>query len=117
KIKRAAAAAAPKAEPVAVGGLGLAEARIADRPETQDALQHVEVIESEIRRLDEVVQGFLKFTRPDDLRLQPVRVKDVFDEIRPLIAAEADKNNVRVEVHADPNAAWVNGDSAMLRQA
>ena len=32
------------------------------------------MIESEIRRLDEVVQGFLKFTRPEDLRLQPVKV-------------------------------------------
>ena len=37
------------------------------------ALEHVEIIESEIRRLDEVVQGFLKFTRPEDLRLQPVQ--------------------------------------------
>ena len=114
KIKRA---AVPRAEPVAVGGLGLAEARSPERPETQDALQHVGIIESEIRRLDEVVQGFLKFTRPEDLRLQPVRVKDVFDEILPLIAPEAQKNNVRVEVHADSNAAWVNGDAAMLRQA
>jgi signal transduction histidine kinase len=114
KIKRA---AVPRAEPVAVGGLGLAEARSPERIETQDALQHVGIIESEIRRLDEVVQGFLKFSRPEDLRLQPVRVKDVFDEILPLIAPEAEKNNVRVEVHADANAAWVNGDSAMLRQA
>jgi signal transduction histidine kinase len=114
KIKRA---AVPKAEPVVVGGLGLAESRSPERAETQDALQHVEIIESEIRRLDEVVQGFLKFSRPEDLRLQPVRVKDLFDEILPLIAPEAQKNNVRVEVHADPNAGWVNGDAAMLRQA
>ena len=34
--------------------------------------QHVDVIANEIRRLDEVVQGFLKFTRPEDLKLQPV---------------------------------------------
>ena len=34
--------------------------------------QHVDVIAGEIRRLDEVVQGFLKFTRPEDLKLQPV---------------------------------------------
>ena len=53
----------------------------------------------------------------EDLRLQPVRVKDLFDEILPLIAPEAQKNNVRVEVHADSNAGWVNGDAAMLRQA
>jgi signal transduction histidine kinase len=106
----------PTAVAVGAGGLSLAEARPDGRAEA-DALQHVGIIESEIRRLDEVVQGFLKFSRPEDLRLQPVRVKDVFDEILPLIAPEAEKNNVRVEVHADSNAAWVNGDSAMLRQA
>src|SRR5688572_19730133 len=55
------------------GGGSVAAAR---RPASGESgiLQHVEVIESEIRRLDEVVQGFLKFTRPEDLRLQAVRV-------------------------------------------
>jgi signal transduction histidine kinase len=116
KIRRS---AMPKAEPVAAGGLGLAEARSSDRAKAgeADALQHVAVIESEIRRLDEVVQGFLKFTRPDDLRLQPVRVKDVFDEILPLIEPEARKNSVRVEVDAPGDVPSVNGDAAMLRQA
>jgi signal transduction histidine kinase len=106
----------PTAVPVAAGGLSLAEARPAGRAEA-DALQHVEIIESEIRRLDEVVQGFLKFTRPEDLRLQPVRVKDVFDEILPLIAPEAEKNNVRVDVVAPAEVPWVNADASMLRQA
>jgi signal transduction histidine kinase len=111
--------AMPKAEPVAAGGLGLSEARSSERAKTgeADALQHVAVIESEIRRLDEVVQGFLKFTRPEDLRLQPVRVKDVFDEILPLIEPEARKNSVRVEVDAPGDVPSVNGDAAMLRQA
>ena len=31
----------------------------------------------EIRRLDEVVVGFLKFARPDELKLQPVQLADV----------------------------------------
>ncbi len=114
KIKRAAAQPAPA--PVAVGGLGLAEARPAPRAES-DALQHVEIIENEIRRLDEVVQGFLKFTRPEDLRLQPIRVQDVFDEILPLIAPEAEHNNVRVQVDAPADAPWVNADASLLRQA
>ncbi|HEY3162276.1 MAG TPA: ATP-binding protein [Vicinamibacterales bacterium] len=116
KIRRR---AAPKPEAVVVGGLGLAEARSQDhaKAEEADALQHVEVIESEIRRLDEVVQGFLKFTRPEDLRLQPVRVKDVFDEILPIIAPEAQKNSVRVTIDAPAGGPWVNGDAAMLRQA
>jgi signal transduction histidine kinase len=113
KIRRS---AVRKAEPVVVGGLGLAEARAPERADVDDALQHVTVIESEIRRLDEVVQGFLKFTRPEDLRLQPVRVKDLFDEILPLIEPEAQKNNVRVQVDVPPDIPSVNGDAAMLRQ-
>ncbi len=113
KIRRA---AVRKAEPVVVGGLGLAEARSPERAEADDALQHVAVIEGEIRRLDEVVQGFLKFTRPEDLRLQPVRVKDLFDEILPLIEPEARKNNVRVQVDVPFDIPSVNGDAAMLRQ-
>jgi signal transduction histidine kinase len=113
KIRRS---AVRKAEPVAVGGLGLAESRSPERTEADDALQHVAVIESEIRRLDEVVQGFLKFSRPEDLRLQPVRVKDLFDAILPLIEAEAQKNNVRIQVDVPPDLPWVNGDAAMLRQ-
>jgi signal transduction histidine kinase len=113
KIRRS---AVRKAEPVVVGGLGLAEARAPERAEADDALQHVAVIESEIRRLDEVVQGFLKFTRPEDLRLQPVRVKGLFDEILPLIEPEAQKNNVRVQVDVPPDIPSVNGDAAMLRQ-
>jgi signal transduction histidine kinase len=114
KMKRT--LAATQRAPVTVGALGLVDAPPESRAES-DAMQHVEIIEHEIRRLDEVVQGFLKFTRPEDLRLQPVLVKDVFDEILPLIAPEAEKNNVRVEVDAPPDTPRVNADAALLRQA
>jgi signal transduction histidine kinase len=82
-----------------------------------DTLEHVQIIEKEIRRLDEVVQGFLKFTRPEDLRLQPVDVREIFDEVLPLIDAEARKNSVRVVVDGGGVTPLVNGDAAMLRQA
>ena len=80
-------------------------------------LQHVKVIESEIRRLDEVVQGFLKFTRPEDLRLQAVRIAALFEEILPIVEPEAQKHNVRVIVECPASVPSVNGDAAMLRQA
>ncbi len=105
----------PSPQPVGAGSLGLVEA---PRSAAQaGALEHVGIIESEIRRLDEVVQGFLKFTRPEDLRLQPVQVRGLFDEILPLIQPEAQKNNVKVIVDVPANVASVNGDAAMLRQA
>ena len=100
---------------VAAGGLSLIEAQ-PSRAEA-GALEHVEVIESEIRRLDEVVQGFLKFARPEDLRLQPVRVAAIFEEILPVIQTEAQNNGIRVDVNAPFSVPGVNGDAAMLRQA
>jgi signal transduction histidine kinase len=98
------------------GGVSVVEARAPGRA-IEGALEHVEVIESEIRRLDEVVQGFLKFSRPEDLRLQPVRVTTIFDEILPVIKPEAAANHVRVEVDSPVTVPAVNGDAAMLRQA
>jgi signal transduction histidine kinase len=83
---------------------------------TADALSHVDVIAAEIRRLDEVVQGFIKFTRAEDLKLQSVSLGDLFDEVVPILQPEADRAGVQVMVSCD-GAPPVNGDPAMLRQA
>ncbi|HEX5108141.1 MAG TPA: ATP-binding protein [Vicinamibacterales bacterium] len=120
KIRGGALAPARQPEPVVAGAtLALsAPARLpASAAAVDGVLEHVEVIESEIRRLDEVVQGFLKFTRPEDLRLQPVRVSALFSEIMPVIDAEARKTGVRVVTEGADSAPNVNGDAAMLRQA
>src|SRR5262249_38835010 len=111
-------------EPVAAKasgpGLGLAAVARADiepSPLTKGALEHVAIIESEVRRLDEVVQGFLKFTRPEDLRLQPVGLSALLEEVIPLVRPEAESRHVEVDVHCPDSLPAVNGDAAMLRQA
>lgn len=81
-----------------------------------DAVKHIDVIVGEIRRLDEVVQGFLKFSRPEDLKLQPVVLSVLFDEVIPIITPEAERYGVELKVACD-GALAVNGDPAMLRQA
>ncbi|HEY1306895.1 MAG TPA: ATP-binding protein [Vicinamibacterales bacterium] len=116
---RSTVAAALQPEPVAAAGgmLGLGPGRASPLPApVQGALDHVSVIEGEIRRLDEVVQGFLKFTRPEDLRLQPVKLNALFDEILPVIETEAAKHAVRVTLDSPVTVPAVNGDAAMLRQ-
>jgi signal transduction histidine kinase/HAMP domain-containing protein len=101
---------------VAAGGVPVGDAGRAEAVEDA-VLHHVQIIESEIRRLDQVVQGFLKFTRPEDLRLQPVRVMTLFDEIGPVVQPEAQKHNVRVVIECPNDIPAVNGDAGMLRQA
>jgi len=108
----------PEAMAAAGGMLGLGPGRATPLPApVHGALEHVSIIESEIRRLDEVVQGFLKFTRPEDLRLQPVKVSALFEEILPIIEGEAKKHGVKVTLETPQSVPAVNGDSAMLRQA
>jgi signal transduction histidine kinase len=81
-----------------------------------DAAQHVDIIAHEIKRLDEVMQGFLKFSRPEDLKLQPVQLASLLDEVVRIAQPEADRTGVQVIAECD-DAPDVNGDPAMLRQA
>jgi len=119
KILSVARAAVPESVPaVASGrslGLSVGEPEVLPAP-IEGALKHVAIIEGEIRRLDEVVQGFLRFTRPEDLRLQAVRLGGLLEEIAPMVQAEAGKNHVKVIIDCSPAVPAVNGDAAMLRQ-
>src|SRR3954453_7128526 len=87
---------APRLAPVAFGNAPAAE--VAPALDEEEALQHVDVIANEIRRLDQVVQGFLKFSRPEDLKLQPIRVAALFDEVVPILRPEAERAGVVLDV-------------------
>ena len=93
--------------------LELLRLKLADNP----ASEHVAIITAQMRRLDEVVQGFLRFTRPADLRLEPVAATDVFENIMPIVRAEAVKQNVDIRVECPPDLPRMNADPGLLEQA
>jgi signal transduction histidine kinase len=103
--------AAPVA--VAVGAEGLAQERRA----VTDVSKHVTVISNEIRRLDEVVAGFLKFARPDELRLQPVQLASLISDVVTTVGPEAERNGVTIKVDLPPAPPEIKADQGMLRQA
>jgi signal transduction histidine kinase len=109
-------ATSPRLVVAATGTTDVAPAVAIPQADQSEAIQHVDVIAKEIRRLDEVVQGFLKFTRPEDLKLQPVNLAALFDEVIPIVRPEADRAGVETIVDT-AGAPDVNGDPAMLRQA
>ena len=94
--------------------LELLKMQLADAP---DALEHVTIITKQIRRLDEVVQGFLKFTRPEDLRLQPVTLAPLFAQIMPIVSAEASKSLVDVRLEVPEDLPPAHADPALIEQA
>ncbi len=80
------------------------------------ALRHVGVIADEIRRLDSVVQGFLRFSRPEELDITPVDPRTMCDEVLRVVDEEARAQSVRMvnEVGDLPPIAV---DVAMMKQA
>ena len=84
---------------------------------TPDVLQHLTIIGDEIRRLDDVIQGFLRFIRPEDLARQTVLLPELIDEVFALVRPEASHRDVRLENRSHGSVPTVIGDPTMLRQA
>jgi len=84
---------------------------------TLDLTKHVNVISDEIKRLDQVVVGFLKFARPDELKLQPVHLSSVVSEVTSMTAPEAERHGVTIKVECFPSVPEINADPGMLQQA
>jgi signal transduction histidine kinase len=82
-----------------------------------DLTKHVAVIADEIRRLDQVVVGFLKFARPDELKLQPVRLDTMLSDVVTTATPEAERRQIGVKVDCASTLPPINADPGMLRQA
>ena len=102
-------------EPVAVSAGGTANPT--PPPRSVDLTKHVNIIADEIRRLDQVVVGFLKFARPDELKLQPVQLSSLISEVMSMTAPEAERRNVSIKVECPPTLPDINADPGMLQQA
>jgi len=82
-------------------------------PEAQASL---DTLEQEIRRLDRVIQGFLKFTRPEDLQLTSVTLPELLEEVVRLVSAEAEGAGLAISTSLSPALPAVYGDRELLQQ-
>jgi len=93
-----------------------------DDPETR---RHMDIIGSEIHRLDRVVQILVDFTRPRDLRLEDVDLRKILESVSALAAPDAKRHGVRIvledaleDVGGGPvDALMVRADSDLMKQA
>jgi signal transduction histidine kinase len=86
-------------------------------PDPASASRHAEVIGSEIKRLDDVVQGFLKFVRPEDVTLVRVAVGSLVSNVIEAIGPEAEKAGVVCEHACREEGLAVDADESLMRQA
>lgn len=95
--------------------LELLKSRLAG--EQGEVRENLDVIAQEIQRLDRVVQGFLKFVRPQDLRLAPVDVNALLAEVARLSAPEGAQTVARIVLDLASRLPQVTGDAELLLQA
>ena len=79
------------------------------------AQRHVDILAGEMERLDRVVQTLADFTRPMELHLREMDLRDVVESVIDLTGAEMAEH--RVEVRCELESLQVRADGELLRQA
>jgi signal transduction histidine kinase len=79
------------------------------------AFPHLDVIAGEIRKLDDRIQGFLKFVRPEEVSFGPVPVAPLIRNVLAAVGPEADRAGVTIHSDCSDPALVAEGDAAQLR--
>ena len=82
-----------------------------------DTRRHMDIIDSEIRRLDRVVQTLVDFTRPRDLHLEEVDLRRLMEDVAQLAAPDAEQHGVTIERHVPEHPLPVKVDVDLMKQA
>ena len=77
----------------------------------------IETISREILRLDRVVKTFLDFTRPVDLKMRDIEMVSLARDVVSLVGPSAERQNVIIELDAEPAEIALHGDRDLLQQA
>jgi signal transduction histidine kinase len=77
----------------------------------------MDIIDSEIRRLDRVVQTLVDFTRPRDLHIEEIDLRHLLEEVAQLAAPDAEQHGVTIERHMPEQRLPVKVDVDLMKQA
>lgn len=86
-------------------------------PSDAGATRHLEVIQSEIRRLDRVVQTLVDFSRPVELQLKDQDLRGIVNGVLMLASAELETRNITVVSELPSYPVNVRIDADLLKQA
>jgi signal transduction histidine kinase len=85
--------------------------------EEPDTRRHMDIIDSEIRRLDRVVQTLVDFTRPRDLHIEEIDLRHLLEDVAQLAAPDAEQHGVNIERHLPDQNLPVKVDVDLMKQA
>ncbi len=86
-------------------------------PEGSEARQAARIMVAEVDRLNRVVTDLLGLSRPDSVKLKPIRIDYAVDHVRRLLRHNALQRNIKVVSRMAPHVPMVEGDLERLSQA
>src|SRR5262245_11813585 len=89
----------------------------AESPREQRLLKRVGVLEREVARLEEILDGFLRFARGYQLKPAPQSINTLLRETTEFWAAKAHAAGVEVQLVLEPDLPPVPVDAVYLKQA
>ncbi len=80
-------------------------------------VKFMDIIESEIRRIDRLIQNYLSFSREPEFNPEPADLNVLIDELIILVHAKAEKQNVRIVSDFDEDSVFIHADISQIKQA
>ncbi|HEU5234677.1 MAG TPA: ATP-binding protein [Terriglobales bacterium] len=82
-----------------------------------DTQRHMDVIGSEIQRLDRVVQTLVDFTRPVELTLSEIDLRNIVEQVAFVARPDCERHGVQVVTEIGPDSLPAKIDSDLFKQA
>jgi len=82
-----------------------------------DTRRHMDIIDSEIHRLDRVVQILVDFTRPRDLHIEEIDMRRLLEDVSLLAAPDAEQHGVTIQHDMPAVPLLVKVDDDLMKQA
>jgi signal transduction histidine kinase len=82
-----------------------------------DTRRHMDIIGNEIHRLDRVVQILVDFTRPRDLHVEEIDLRQLLEDVAQLAAPDAEQHGVTIQRDLPAEPLTVRVDTDLLKQA
>jgi signal transduction histidine kinase len=83
----------------------------------EEYFRFTDVLWGEVKRVNGIIEQFLFFARPAHLNLQPLQLKDLFQDLRVLAREPAERQNVGLETEIDSDLPMMQADRPRLQEA
>ncbi|MDI6854938.1 MAG: ATP-binding protein [Deltaproteobacteria bacterium] len=96
-----------------IGGLAQQVGRRLEQPELREKLN---IIQAEVRRLEDFLGDLRDFTRPTQPAKENINLNEVIQEVHRLMEGEAQKRNIIISEHLDPHLPKLEADPGQMKQ-